>query len=156
MKTAVLLKISIVILSGAGFVLADYFAVFGTNEKTEMVLQEVKFRPLNQQTNSPIIGARIRCFQAGGKKDVCYQVDSGKLGIVSVKIPRSRQSENSLLFEQSFRYTSNGSTQLHVMLMHLDYGSKISIYDSDELFKNSNKVYDVLLQFQDYGDADDD
>jgi hypothetical protein len=139
-----------VFLSGTGFVVADHFALFGTSEKTEIVMQEIQFRTIDSVTNSPIIGIRVRCFQKGRKKDVCFQRDSGKLGVVSIKIPRTKIVNNSLLFEQSYRYTSSGSTQVNIMFMHLNYLNQIARYNSDELFKKGNEIDEIMMKFQDF------
>jgi hypothetical protein len=139
-----------VLITGTGFVVADYFALFGTSEKTEIVMQEIQFRLVDSLSSAPVIGARIRCFQKGRKKDVCFQRDSGKLGVVSIKIPRSKTISNSLLFEQSHRYKSSGSTEVNIMFMHLNYLNQIARYNSDELFKKGNEIQEVMMRFQDF------
>ncbi|MBT7952210.1 MAG: hypothetical protein HN764_11340 [Gammaproteobacteria bacterium] len=134
--------------------MADYFALFGTSKKSEIVMQEIQFRLVDSLSSAPVIGARIRCFQKGRKKDVCFQRDSGKLGVVSMKIPRSKIISNSLLFEQSHHYKSSGSTELNIMFMHLDYQNQVARYDSDELFSKANEVHEVKMNLQ-YFEGDD-
>ena len=150
MRFKLWLLIISVLLTGTGFVVADYFALFGTTEKTEIVMQEIQFRPIDNKTASPIIGSRIRCFQKGRKNDVCFQRDSGKLGVVSIKIPRSKIISNSLLFEQSHRYKSSGSTEVNIMFMHLDYLNNVARYNSDEMFSKANEIHEVMMTSQDF------
>jgi hypothetical protein len=145
MRFKLSLLLSSVFLTGAGFVVADYFALFGTSEKSEVVMQEIRFRPLDSDTNSPIIGTRIRCFQKGRKKDVCFQRESGKLGVVSMKIPRRKISENSLFFEQSHHYTSSNNTQLNIMFMHLSYLNQTVRYDPEELFMKGDEIHEIMM-----------
>jgi hypothetical protein len=133
---------------------ADYNALFGTSEESKVVLQEVKFRLIDDVTSSPVMGARVRCFQKGRKNDVCFQRDSGKIGIVAIKIPRSKIISKSLFFEQSYRYTTNGSTDLNVMLMHLNYVNEVVRYNADEMFANKEGIHDVTMTKQDWGSDD--
>lgn len=155
MKNKKILVAVMVVITATGFVLADYFALFGSSERTEFILQEIRFRPVNEGSNSPIIGARIRCFQAGRKKDVCFQKNSGKLGLVSIMVPRSRISSNSLLFEQSYHFSSHGSTDINIMLMHLDYVNHVNNYDANDLFENLEKIHQIKMQPNEYDEPDD-
>ena len=150
MRFKLWLLIISVLLTGTGFVVADYFALFGTSKKTEIVMQEIQFRLIDSKTASPIIGSRIRCFQKGRKNDVCFQRDSGKLGVVSIKIPRSKIISNSLLFEQSHRYKSSGSTEVNIMFMHLNYVNQVVRYNSDEIFKKENEPREIMMTFQNF------
>lgn len=154
MKNKTILIAAVCILAGTGFVVADYFALFGTSEKSEFVLQEIKYRPIDENTNSPIIGARIRCFQKGRKNDVCFQKDSGKLGVVSIMVPRTRISSNSLLFEQAHHFLSNGDSKMHVMLMHLDYSNQVDGYDVNDLFNHLDKIYRIKMKPHEFDKAD--
>jgi len=154
MKNKTVLIVTVCILAATGFVVADYFALFGTSEKSEFVLQEITFRPIDERSNSPIIGTRIRCFQEGRKNDVCFQKDSGKLGEVSIMVPRTRISNNSLLFEQAYHFSSNGSSKVHIMLMHLDYSNQIEGYDANELFKNTEEIYKVKMTPHEFNDTE--
>lgn len=154
MKNKSILIAAVCILAGSGFVVADYFALFGVSEKSEFVLQEITFRPIDERSNSPIIGARIRCFQEARKNDVCFQKDSGKLGVVSIMVPRTRISSNSLLFEQAHHFSSNGSAKVHIMLMHIDYSNQMEGYDANELFNNPEKVYKIKMMPNQFNDTE--
>jgi len=144
----------IIIITGALFFLtvllitADYYALFGTTEESKVVLQEVEFRLIDDVTNSPVIDARIRCFQKGRKNDVCFQRNSGKIGVVSIKIPRTQIITKSLFFEQSHRYTTTGSTDLNVMIMHLNYVNEVINYNADEIFGDEGKIHEVTMSMQ--------
>ncbi len=148
MKLKIWVVAGSIFLISAGFIVADYYALFGSSEKSEFVLQQIKFRVVDKLNNSPIIGARIRCFQKGRKHDVCFQRDGGKPGIVSIMIPRTRIGIHSLLFEQAHHYSSNGSSTVHVMLMHLDYSNQTASYNADELFNNPEKIHKIMLERQ--------
>lgn len=150
MRIKLWILIICVLFAGTGFSVADYFALFGTSDRTEIIMQEIQFRLVDSLTSAPVIGARIRCFQKGRKNDVCFQRDSGKLGVVSIKIPRSKLISSSLLFEQSHRYTSSGSTQINIMFMHLDYINQIDRYNSEEMFRRGGEIHEVIMKRQQF------
>ncbi|MFT5350114.1 MAG: hypothetical protein ACI909_003120 [Planctomycetota bacterium] len=130
------------------FIVADYFAVFGTTEKSDYVLHEVVIRPVDNQDNSPIVGTRVKCFQRGNI-NACTQRESGKLGIVSALIPGSRISTHSLLFEQQYRYTSSRDPKINIMLINFDYMNEVISIEVNELFENPGKIIKVKMEARD-------
>ena len=145
MKKKIIVIAVILLVALASVVAADYFTLFGTREAAEYVLQEVRIRPLNKVDNSPIEGTRVKCFQKNNR-NACTQRDSGKLGIVSVMIPSTRISNNSLLFEQGHRFLASKDPKVQIMLIHLDYVNEVKSIDVQELFDNPGKIYKVLME----------
>ncbi len=135
----------VVILAAVCFVTADYFALFGTRENPEYVLREIRLRLSDKLDNSLIAGAKARCFQKENK-NACTQRDSGKPGIVSVKVPATRIRTKSLLFEHGHRYLTSTDPYLQVMLIHVDYTTQVTSIDINKHFANPAKVYQVTMQ----------
>ncbi len=145
MKNKILLIAVSIVLSGAGFVGADYVGLFGITEKPEYVLQEVRIRPYNMFDNAPIEGVRVRCFQQGNG-NACTQRDSGRLGIVSVMVPSIKLSRRSLLFEKGYHYIGSRDPKIQIMLIHVDYISKVESVEVAGLLNLPGKLYKVNME----------
>lgn len=133
------------IITATIFAVADYFGLFGVRENPEYVLQEIKFRLSDKLDNSPIMGAKARCFQKGNR-NACTQRDSGKLGVVSVLIPATRISTKTLLFERGREYLRSKDPNIQIMLIHADFVSQVESIDINNHFNNPDKIYRVTMQ----------
>ena len=153
MKKKIIVIAVVLLVVVASVVVADYFALFGSSETAEYVLQEVRIRPLNKVDNSPIEGIWVKCFQKNNR-NACTQRDSGKLGIVSVMIPSTRISNNSLLFEQGHRFLASKDPKVQLMLIHLDYINQVESIEVQELFDNPGKIYKVLMEPRQFNDPE--
>ena len=125
--------------------MADYVGLFGVRENPEYVLQEIKFRLSDKLDNSPIMGARTRCFQKGNR-NACTQRDSGKLGVVSVLVPATRISTKTLLFERGHEYLRSKDPNIQIMLIHADFVSQVESININSHFNNPGKIYRVTMQ----------
>jgi len=145
MKNKVLLIVACCLLCGTGFIAADYAGLFGITEKPEYVLQKVRIRPFDSRNNAPIEGVRVRCFQRG-HQNVCSQRDSGKPGIVSVIVPGIKMNRSSLLFDKGYRYLGSKDPKIQIMLIHVDYLSKVESIEVAGLLSLSAEVYKVKME----------
>ncbi len=133
------------IITATIFAVGDYFGIFGVRENPEYALQEIKLRLSDKLDNSPIMGAKARCFQKGNG-NACTQRDSGKLGVVSVLVPATRISTKTLLFERGHEYLRSKDPNIQIMLIHADFVNQVESIDINSHFNNPEKIYRVKMQ----------
>lgn len=106
------------------FLLGDYLAWFGTSKTTTLDYIQVDFRTVDEVTGAPVMEVRARCFQKNNR-NACSVVDSGKPGILSLKIPLHKIITRSHLFRQGEEMVETADPKLHIMFVHYDYASPV-------------------------------
>lgn len=91
-KKTIKLVVSIVsslMLAIGTFVVADYFALFGTTIEKKLEFSEIRIRTMDKDTGAIIMHVGVRCFQKNNM-NACTRKESHKVGVVSVNIPVQR------------------------------------------------------------------
>ena len=145
MKNKITLSVFACLLLCAALLAADYKGLFGITESSKYLLQEVRIRAYDKDDKTPIIGVRIRCFQQNNG-NACSQRDSGKLGIISIILPTTKITRSSFLFEQGYRYQRSLDPNIQIMLIHVDYVSKIEIVEVAKLLNLEGEIMKVDLK----------
>jgi len=114
------------------FLLGDYLAWFGTSKTATLDYVQVNFKMADEETGAPLMNAHARCFQQKNR-NACSEVDSGKPGILSLKIPVHKIITRSHLFKQGEAMVETADPKLHIMFIHPDYASPVETIMTREL-----------------------
>lgn len=114
------------------FLLGDYLAWFGTSKTTILDYVQVDFKMVDEETGAPLMNAHARCFQQKNR-NACSEVDSGRPGIVSLKIPVHKIITRSHLFQQGEEMVETEDPKLHIMFIHSDHASPVETILTKEL-----------------------
>ena len=106
------------------FILADFFKIFGTTEKTNFEIIELNFRMVNSDSGAPVTDVHVRCFQKGNN-NACTEKESPGIGIVTVGVPINMIVTRSLLFNQETRVQKTADPKLHIMFIHNNYNNPV-------------------------------
>ena len=135
--------VPIIIISGA-FVMADYFAVFGTKTILKLDFVEARFRTLNKDTGALVFNVGVRCFQKNNI-DACARKESYQAGVVAAYIPVRRVIESTLLFEKSEYMIKSADPNLHIMLMHQNYNNPTKTILLEDIYSGKQTEYTVEM-----------
>lgn len=125
----------VLIVTTAGFLLfllGDYLAWFGTSKTATQDYVQVNFRMVDEETGVPLMNSHARCFQAKNR-NACSEIDSGKPGVVSLKIPVQKIITRSHLFIQDEEMVETADPELHIMFIHSDHASPVETVLTSEL-----------------------
>lgn len=122
MKKLYLAGVAIGIL--AAFVIADYFAVFGTSRENRFDFYELTFKTVDEKTGAPVLDVHVRCFQKGND-NACTLKNSGKPGILAVNIPVTKNITRTLLFEKDVSIQETRDPKVHIMFIHNEYANPV-------------------------------
>lgn len=114
------------------FLLGDYLAWFGTSKTTILDYVQVDFKMVDEETGAPLMNVHARCFQQKNR-NACSEVDSGRPGIVSLKIPVHKIITRSHLFQQGEEMVETEDPKLHIMFIHSDHASPVETILTKEL-----------------------
>ena len=125
-------------------VVTDYFALFGTRVISKMDFISMSFKPVDEETGAPVVDVHTRCFQMNNR-NACSETDSGKAGIVEIKIPVTKLVTSTWLFEKDSRYQETADPKLHIMFIHYDYANPVETFYLKDIPKLSGKVIKVPM-----------
>jgi hypothetical protein len=126
------------------FVIGDYFTLFGTRLESRYDFLEMNFKPVDEDTGSPVINVHVRCFQKNNL-NACTERDSHKAGILSINIPITKQVIKSILFEQDMKIQDTLDPKLHIMFIHQDYANPVETYQISEITSFRNELIVVPM-----------
>lgn len=135
---------AVVVLLAGAFVAADYFGVFGTQEKSMTEFVEFRVRTLDARTGREITGVNITCFQYN-TNSACAQPPSRERGVVRVNLLVEKHVRESLLFQQDAWYSPIKEDELRIMYIHPDYGKPVQRYSISEMMEHPNQTFSVEL-----------
>lgn len=145
--------VSTVLMCIAVFVIADYFALFGTSKHVELDFVEARFRTVEKDTGALIFGAGVRCFQKRNN-NACTRRDSHQAGVLSVNVPFKRIIESSLLFVQNETFEKPADPKIHMMFIHNSHMKATKTLFLEDMFANPGKEYQVEMPaLNDPGDS---
>lgn len=144
--------VSTLLLCVAVFVIADYFALFGTSKRVELDFVEARFRTIEKNTGALIFGAGVRCFQKKNN-NACTRRDSHQAGVVSVNVPFKRIIESSFLFIQNETFEKPADPKIHMMFIHNSHMKATKTLLLEEMFANPGKEYQVEMTALNPGDS---
>lgn len=137
----------IIIFLAIAFVLADYFAVFGTKFETSFDMVEAIFKPIDKKTGQVVLDEiRVRCTQKG-VEEACTQKPSKYLGQLRVNVPVVRLKEKTLFFTKDEGAIKSTDPDLNVMLMSQKYSIQINTFSYEELI-NSSEVKEYIIEME--------
>jgi hypothetical protein len=126
------------------FLLGDYLAWFGTSKSTSLDYVQVNFKMVDEETGVPLMNSHVRCFQKKNR-NACSEVNSGKAGILSVKIPIHRVITRSHIFKQGETMVETEDPELHIMFIHSDYASPVESIMTKDLPSLDGKQLTVTM-----------
>ena len=126
------------------FVSGDYFALFGTHVVNRYEFIEMNFKPVDEESGSPVINVHVRCFQKNNH-NACTERDSHKTGILLINIPIIKQVTKSILFQQDIKMQSTMDPKLHIMFIHPDYANPVETYLVSEIPSYRNELVVVKM-----------
>ena len=142
--------VSTLLMCVAVFVIADYFALFGTSKRVELDFVEARFRTVEKDTGALIFNAGVRCFQRRNN-NACTRRDSHQAGVVSVNVPFKRIIESSLLFIQNQTFEKPADPKIHMMFIHNNHMKATKTLFLEDMFANPGKEYRVEMPALDAG-----
>lgn len=151
-KKGIASAVVIILLLSAGFVTADYFALFGTSKRVELEFAEARFRTIDKDTGTLIFGAGVRCFQTNNN-NACTLRESHRAGVVAVHVPYRHIIESSLLFTQDETIERAADPKIHMMFIHNDYLNTTKSLYLDDLFNKPGQEYQVEMPARDWGNS---
>ena len=136
-KNPVIIISSIVSLFLLVFVIGDYFTLFGTHIVNRYDFMEMNFKPVDEETGSPVLDVHVRCFQKNNH-NACTERESHMAGILLVNVPILKQVTRSILFQKDVKVQTTLDPRLHIMFIHPDYANPVETYLVSEipLYKN--------------------
>ena len=136
-KNPVIIISSIVSLFLLVFVIGDYFTLFGTHIVNRYDFMEMNFKPVDEETGSPVLDVHVRCFQKNNH-NACTERESHMAGILLVNVPILKQVTRSILFQQDVKLQTTLDPKLHIMFIHPEYANPVETYLVSEipLYKN--------------------
>ncbi len=143
-KKKLVISIVSVAISIAGFVLADYFALFGTSKTAELDFFEARYRTVDKANGNLIFNAGVRCFQRKNF-NACTLRDSHQAGVVAVHFPLKKVVEKSLLFTQNITIEKVANPNMNLMFIHNSYANTKITMSLDDMFANPGKEYLVEM-----------
>ena len=144
-----------VIIISVLFVLADYFALFGTKTNIKLDFAEGTFRTVNEDTGELVIRAFVSCIQKFNEK-ACTQRESNKNGIVSVHIPIKRIVEESFFFNQSEQIEKTIDSNFHIKFIHPNYRIPFQTFQMEDFYAGKFKEYIIKMTPVDWGEVPED
>ena len=126
------------------FVSGDYFALFGTHVVNRYEFIEMNFKPVDEESGSPVINVHVRCFQKNNN-NACTERESHKTGILLINIPIIKQVTKSILFQQDIKMQSTMDPKLHIMFIHPDYANPVETYLVSEIPSYRNELVVVKM-----------
>jgi len=126
------------------FLLGDYLAWFGTSKTATLDYVQVNFKIVDEETDAPLMNAHARCFQQKNR-NACSEVDSGKPGILSLKIPVHKIITRSHLFKQEEEMVETEDPKLHIIFIHADHSSPVETIMTRELPSLDGKLLTVSM-----------
>ncbi len=126
------------------FLMGDYLAWFGTSKSTTLDYIQVNFKMVDEETGAPLMQSHARCFQKKNR-NACSEVNSGKAGILSLKIPAHKMITRSHLFKQSEEMVETADPELHIMFIHSDYASPVETVMTKDLPSLDRKLLTITM-----------
>ena len=126
------------------FVSGDYFALFGTHVVNRYEFIEMNFKPVDEESGSPVINVHVRCFQKNNH-NACTERDSHKTGILLINIPVIKQVTKTILFQHNIKMQDTLDPKLHIMFIHPDYANPVETYLISEISSFSNELIVVPM-----------
>ena len=126
------------------FLLGDYLAWFGTSKTTVLDYVQVNFKIMDEETGAPLTDSHIRCFQQKNR-NACSEVNSGKAGILSLKIPVHKVITRSHIFKQGEDMVETEDPELHIMFIHSDYASPVETIMTNDLPSLEGKQLTITM-----------
>ncbi len=106
------------------FVLADYFRLFGSSEKTFIDMTELNFRTIDAKSGALVTEVHIRCFQKRNQ-NACAEKESPGIGLITAVIPIKIVKDRSFLFDHQTKIQGTADPKLHIMFIHNDYNNPV-------------------------------
>ena len=145
MVKKVVYGVSAILALAVIFIIADYFALFGTSTKIKLDFVETNIRTIDAETGSLVFEVGVRCFQH--KNDnACTRRESHRAGVVSVHIPVRRVIKKTLLFKKSEELIKAKDPKIHIMLIHQDYYNPTKTVLLDDIY--TQKVIDYTVEMK--------
>jgi len=126
------------------FVAGDYFRLFGITKTVRLDYIQVNFKTVDEETGAPVVGVHARCFQKKNR-DACSEVDSGKAGYLSLKIPVHNIITRSRLFEQNIEMVETADPRLHIMFIHHQYANPVESFMTADLPEMNDKEFRITM-----------
>ena len=143
-KNPVIIISSIISLVLLVFVIGDYFSLFGTHIVNRYDFMEMNFKPVDEETGSPVLDVHVRCFQKNNH-NACTERDSHKTGILLINIPVIKQVTKTILFQHDIKMQDTLDPKLHIMFIHPDYANPVETYLISEISSFSNELIVVPM-----------
>lgn len=131
------------------FVLADYFALFGTKSKKVLDFSIIHFKTVDEQTGAPIFSAHIKCYRHRNQ-DICQERQGKKKDIVSAYFPLHKVQENTFLFTKDEKIPTAAEPMFKIMFIHNDYQKVSKDFDMNEIYNNSGAEIEVKMKSQNF------
>ena len=144
-----------VIVLSALFVLADYFALFGTKTNIKLDFAEGTFRTVDAETGDLVLQVIVRCIQKHNNK-ACTQRETNKANIVSVHLPMKRIVTESLLFKQSEKTEKPADPNIQIKFIHPNYGLPFVKFKVDDFYAGKLNEYVIKMNRIDWGEEAED
>lgn len=142
-KLIVSIVLSLMLAVGA-FVVADYFALFGTKLDLRLEFSEIRFRTLDEETGGIIMHVGVRCIQKG-INNACTRRESHKVGVVLVQVPVQHVIKKTNLFKKEEEIVKTLDPKIHIMLIHQNYHSLSKTLLMEELYLNKVTEYEIKM-----------
>ena len=148
-----LIKYLFIVIVFLGLIVAaDYFSLLGTKTKKVLDFSEIRFKPIDINTNRPIYSARAICYRHGNR-DICTIKDSGKPDIVSAQFPVHKILTLTWLFQKSEEYILPKDPNIKIMLIHNDYHSVSGDYNMKDIHANSGQLLEIKMEPKNWGES---
>lgn len=134
-----------IILSGLIiFMIADYFALFGSKIENKYDFIELTFKTIDEETGAPVFNVHMRCFQMHNH-NACSEVRENKPGYLTAKIPVTKIITRTIFFKKDVHYQETADPKLHIMFIHNNYANPVETFEINNLPTISGKVMTVRM-----------
>ncbi len=140
----VYITIGVLTVIAISFVAGDYFRLFGITKTARLDHIQVNFKTVDEETGAPVVDVHARCFQKMNR-NACSEVDSGRAGYTSLKIPVHRIITRSHLFEQNVEMVETADPKLHIMFIHYDYANPVETFMTADLPEMEGKEFRITM-----------
>ncbi len=137
-------SVVVILLLIGGFVIGDYFALFGVKTDVRLDFAEGTFRIVDAETGNPVVRVIARCVQQFNE-NACTQRNSGKMNVVSIHVPMKRIVTESFLFSHSDKIEKPVDPNINIIFIHPDYREPFRTYRTEDFFTGKFDEYPVKM-----------
>ena len=127
------------------FIVADYFALFGVENKKVLDFSVLHIKTVDKDTGAPVFSAHVTCYRHRNH-DICQERENKNKNVVSAYFPFHKTQKNTFLFTKSEEIPKAADPNFKIMIIHNDYYKETEDFNMNDIYTSSGKEITIKMK----------